>query len=342
VQRNYYPETANFMNFSPSTAKNLFPSSLRLDLISHDAEQMREQSVYWPFEHSQYGRGKFSGRIRGVHTRRLQLSLAERTQGVCIRGSIPAETIVISFPLTPARQLYYRGKKLDSCQSIALRHNEELELQTCASSALITVAVSADFFEQQARVITGMTFDSLRRQGRIGMTATEHNRKTTRLLSMLRTILLTPDLPEQRQEESFEKSVTDIILTGLQAPDNSPAMPQRLQLAKKAELYILQHLKNPPAIDRLSRIIGTSERALHQGFKERFGVSPKMYIQIMRLNEAHKELRDSSSRKTVSDTAMEWGFYHLGRFSNQYKRMFGQLPSTTQKRDSPGAVTSNL
>ena len=35
---------------------------------------------------------------------------------------------------------------------------------------------------------------------------------------------------------------------------------------------------------------------------------------------------------TFSDSAMEWGFCHLGRFSKQYKRMFGELPGTTKKR----------
>jgi hypothetical protein len=29
---------------------------------------------------------------------------------------------------------------------------------------------------------------------------------------------------------------------------------------------------------------------------------------------------------------MEWGFYHFGRFSNQYKRISGRLPGATQKK----------
>ncbi len=53
---------------------------------------------------------------------------------------------------------------------------------------------------------------------------------------------------------------------------------------------------------------------------------------MMRLNGVRRDLLAKNSGKTVSDTAMEWGFYHLGRFSEQYMKMFDELPSKTNQR----------
>lgn len=47
----------------PENNRSLFEPSLHLNLRSHDAEQMREQSVYWLFEHMQFGGGKCCGKI---------------------------------------------------------------------------------------------------------------------------------------------------------------------------------------------------------------------------------------------------------------------------------------
>ena len=104
-------------------------------------------------------------------------------------------------------------------------------------------------------------------------------------------------------------------------------MPERLYIAKKAENHIRKNFKIPLSIKELCRFIGTSERTLHLGFKERFGVSPKKYTQKMRLNGVRQDLLTNKGKKNVSDTAMQWGFFHLGRFSEQYKLIFYDHPA---------------
>jgi AraC-like DNA-binding protein len=33
----------------------------------------------------------------------------------------------------------------------------------------------------------------------------------------------------------------------------------------------------------------------------------------------------------VGTVAVRWGLYHLGRFSTEYRRMFGESPSETRR-----------
>lgn len=54
------------------------------------------------------------------------------------------------------------------------------------------------------------------------------------------------------------------------------------------------------------------------------------YLKDLRLEKAHQELRNSEYQ-SVTDIAYKWNFTHLGRFSQEYKRRYGELPSSTHK-----------
>ncbi len=45
---------------------------------------------------------------------------------------------------------------------------------------------------------------------------------------------------------------------------------------------------------------------------------------------------------SVTDVAFKWGFTHLGRFSQEYKRRYGELPSSTRRwsNEGSGLITS--
>jgi len=81
----------------------------------------------------------------------------------------------------------------------------------------------------------------------------------------------------------------------------------------------------------LAQIAGVPLRQLQQGFKTYTGMSPAQWLRLRRLNGARRELL-SSAAATVAQVAMNWSFWHLGRFSNSYRALFKELPSETLKR----------
>lgn len=85
----------------------------------------------------------------------------------------------------------------------------------------------------------------------------------------------------------------------------------------------------------LSRVAGVSVRQLQQTFKAYTGMSPSHWLRLRRLNSARRELlKRSAADTTVAEVAMNWSFWHLGRFSSSYRAMFKELPSETLKRSS--------
>lgn len=75
---------------------------------------------------------------------------------------------------------------------------------------------------------------------------------------------------------------------------------------------------------------GVSVRALQVGFQEVVGMSPTAYLRGVRLDRVHYELLTGAG--SVTDVATRWGFYHPGRFAQQYRDRFGTVPSQTRSQ----------
>ncbi|MFD5177834.1 AraC family transcriptional regulator [Nocardia sp. NPDC058379] len=97
---------------------------------------------------------------------------------------------------------------------------------------------------------------------------------------------------------------------------------------RDAVAYIHAHPDADVSTAELAARAGVSARALQLGFRDAVGMSPSAYVRAVRLDRVRDELT-SGRALSVSDTAMRWGFFHLGRFARQYRERFGELPSAT-------------
>ena len=91
-----------------------------------------------------------------------------------------------------------------------------------------------------------------------------------------------------------------------------------------------EYADQPISLTTLCVLTNTSERSLRRAFHDVIGVSPMKYLTAIRMNRARAELEHASQKsRTVASVAMHWEFTHLGRFSRDYQRFFGELPSET-------------
>ena len=104
---------------------------------------------------------------------------------------------------------------------------------------------------------------------------------------------------------------------------------------KRAIDYMEAHLNSPITIAEIVAAAGVAGRTLFKHFRDYRGITPMQYLSNARFRKAREALLRADGEGSVSEIAMHWGFSHLGRFSVEYQRRFGESPSATFKRRRP-------
>lgn len=109
-----------------------------------------------------------------------------------------------------------------------------------------------------------------------------------------------------------------------------PSPPLAPSHVKRVEEYIASHMDQPLTVGELAAHAGVSVSALFMGFRNFRKTTPMAYLKSVRLQRVREELQRSSiGAETVTNIATRWGFGHLGHFTSDYKRKFGESPSET-------------
>jgi len=82
----------------------------------------------------------------------------------------------------------------------------------------------------------------------------------------------------------------------------------------------------------MTKTTGLSPRTLQRTFQMEYGLCPQEWLRVERLNRVREDLLDPNNRDSITDSATRWGFFHLGRFSQYYRELFGERPSQTLAR----------
>lgn len=99
---------------------------------------------------------------------------------------------------------------------------------------------------------------------------------------------------------------------------------------KKSREFIHAHLTEELTIELLATQAGVSVRTLHNGFQHYLGISPMKYVKLQRLEGAYQDLKMAKTLG-ITEVALKWGFSHLGRFAQEFKKRYGFLPSEAFK-----------
>lgn len=83
-------------------------------------------------------------------------------------------------------------------------------------------------------------------------------------------------------------------------------------------------------IEDFTKALDISERSLRNVFLEYYGMPPRKFLMIQRLNQVRNTLKSSDPEETtVTAVAARYGFWHFGRFAGAYQKVFQEAPSTT-------------
>lgn len=139
-----------------------------------------------------------------------------------------------------------------------------------------------------------------------------------------------------RYQRSLEQQACVEIIHSIiesQQPGDKTCFQSRSLALEDAVTYIRRNAREAVSVADVVEASGVSSRTLYRAFREGLGVSPKHYIKAIRLEGVRKQLSFDHEPLSVTDIANEWGFWHMGDFANDYRREYGELPSSTFRRN---------
>ncbi|MBN8989369.1 MAG: helix-turn-helix domain-containing protein [Rhizobiales bacterium] len=113
-------------------------------------------------------------------------------------------------------------------------------------------------------------------------------------------------------------------------------------IVEQAEILALAEVGDPIQISALCAALSISERTLRKAFHRVHGLPPCRHLRMLRLQQARRALiANDSHLTTVTEIATAFGFLELGRFSVEYRKIFGESPSQTLNRASNATALVN-
>jgi AraC-like DNA-binding protein len=100
----------------------------------------------------------------------------------------------------------------------------------------------------------------------------------------------------------------------------------------RADRFIRHNLARGIVLADIADAAGVSTRCLESAFRRHWRTTPVTHLRNVRLDTARRMLTQPSDGTSVTNVALAAGFSHLGRFSQEYSRRFGELPSESLRR----------
>ncbi len=102
------------------------------------------------------------------------------------------------------------------------------------------------------------------------------------------------------------------------------------QAFAQLEQMLRDSLDHPWTVEEMATVVGLGSTAFTEKVKAFSGFSPLNYLINIRIAEAMKQLRQS--QKSLTDIALDTGFYSSQHFSTTFKKLTGYTPGQFRKR----------
>jgi AraC family ethanolamine operon transcriptional activator len=301
---------------------------------SCDADTQARSLRGWEQVYDQLGAGAFEGDTLEAHLGDVQV-FRERS-GLALRqkGRAPSGTHLFAVNADSAAKARFRGSVVDEGAMLMVQDGAEFEFRTPAAYVGLGIVVRAealrgcgDGLEErlaQRDVLRAGPAPVARLRQFLAEALDALDRDAAVLQSETARCHLAADILDR---------VHAVLGSAGPEPAGQPSATRRARIVARAEEYVLARSFESVTVAELCRHVGASRRHLQQAFQDIVGMTPNLYLRAVRLCRVRRELKAGLSvGATIQDVAARWGFWHLGHFSLDYKRLFAERPSDTLRR----------
>ncbi|OPG69767.1 AraC family transcriptional regulator [Pseudomonas ogarae] len=324
----------NYNMAQPAISSDLLPTLPINRFRTADIDEHARNMGGWQVCYDQLTPGRFEGELIEFRSDWMQLVRDRSNQALTKQGVAWEGAITFSVPLSADGPVFCSGHPIIEPSLLVARGQNLPELRTPQHLDLLGVAIDEQALEHV-----------LERQGsrfRITDLPKCYRLGNSTLPAELAALFDELEGGEQGRDsllgyESIRRGLRDTVMLHileLVAPDEAPPLnpTARKRMVDRAREYALTHVDEPLSILDLCNHIGASRRKLQYCFQETLGINPVAYLRALRLNAVRRELRSGGHARGVQEVAARWGFWHLSRFSSDYRVLFGETPSQTLRR----------
>jgi AraC family ethanolamine operon transcriptional activator len=307
--------------------------------LFQDFDEWTKAFRNWNLTTTQLDRGKFKGELAIAQFGCLQFIYASTDKAIQIIGDKPPKAIIFATPLIQAGELIAHDRRLNQNVLFGLDPTRETRVISQKSCQVAIVSVSLDLFYLYTEQMQSNQFkDRFFQRNVIAIYPTKLDNFKTYLRQLLYLLRTNPTWLQQPQTQKLiVEDCLPLLIDTLQfdekLSDSRIPTLQRYQMIKAMEDFLMTHIDRPLTLKDLYAAVKTSPRALSYGVQDLFAMSPMDYFKVKRLNGVRQSLKTCDPHlATVSGIAARWGFWSMGHFARDYKRLFGELPSETLKK----------
>jgi len=329
---------------SPSPSNDLRRESTAS--LLHNLTDASEQAAcqHWlDIDMHQLSAGQYQGSCASLSMDKIHLVHEGQNQSVQKTGIMPENmcTVSLAYSTNPALRFSQFSDPMDSWLFF-LPEQTEFDVNVPANVETLYIGLEQDKLLDAARSLNEEYWT--KPPSDLHAFNTSAAQQLGADLAALLTSSSTADInPDALMSTTCGKMLVDCIVMALNSSTEvltgkSPEYQARRrvhQLVSTAREFIETSLqaRHIPSIVELCAQTGVSERTLQYAFRQVMQISPITYLRILRLNKVRADLLTAVSQDvTVTRVATNWGFLHLGKFSQDYRRMFNERPSETLAR----------
>ncbi|MBY4674741.1 helix-turn-helix domain-containing protein [Burkholderia multivorans] len=322
----------------------------------------------WHQVYRQMTPGRFRGTVTQVLYDDFHFFRETTNRRVAQTGLAPAGRTSLAVPLSVPLAGTFQRQPVDGYALLALRAGEDFEFHTPEGMGLVGISAASDMIDELCEVEFGAAGVGAAGVGAAGVgaagvgaagprgarscataTGARRLRHVTRLSDEQGAALgarLSSLIDEaQRNPGCLEYAATRkmfrdaMLCVFLDALDQGIGVERRdithatySDIVSRCEKYLRDRPEEPVTVLELCRALRCSRRTLQTSFQRVADVTPVAYLRTIRLNAVRRLLRTTSAQQLgVGEAAASWGFTHLGYFAREYRDLFGELPSQTQR-----------
>ncbi len=142
------------------------------------------------------------------------------------------------------------------------------------------------------------------------------------------------DLPERENNidvpPGIRETVRNLIWRNIDRPKGRPVKAYRTDTVPSLKRHLDQNWREPFKLEAFAEANGISTKHLTTHFTRAYGISPKKYQGLKRLEEARSRLIKEPDRN-ITEIALACGFHDSADFSRKFKMRYGVSPRDYRK-----------